>query len=326
MQSSRTAVRILALGLLAALALTAAAQQTYPAKPIRFIVPYPPGGSTDPMARLAAQELSKRWPQPVIVENRPGGNTVIGADAVAKAPADGHTILLISAGFLSSPSLLPYLPYDTIKDFDGVATISKSRHVLVLNPSLPANNLQEFIALAKSQPGKLNYGSSGVGTNTHLSGELFDITTGTKMQHIPYKGSGTLMSDIISGQIQLSFQVPISVISHVNSGKLKAIAITGETRTSSLPQVPTFTEAGLPGFGILGWFGIAAPAGTPKQAIEKMSGELAAILAKPEVQEFLAKQGSEAFISTAEQTTALIKADVAKYAKIIKAANVKLDQ
>ena len=207
-----------------------------------------------------------------------------------------------------------------------MASISKSRHVLVLNPSIAANNLQEFIALAKSKPGQLNYASSGVGTNTHLSGELFDLMTGTKMQHIPYKGSGPLVSDLIGGQVQLSFQVPISVISHIRSGKLKAIAITGETRASALPQVPTFAEAGLTGFGLMGWFGIVTPAGTPKEIIGKMSAEMAAILAKPDVQDFLAKQGSEAFVSTPGEVAALIKADVAKYARVIKAANVKIDQ
>ncbi|MFH1605403.1 MAG: tripartite tricarboxylate transporter substrate binding protein, partial [Pseudomonadota bacterium] len=280
----------------------------------------------DPMARMAAGKLAEKWGLPVVVDNRPGGNTIIGAEIVAKAAPDGYTILLISAAFLSTPSLLSYLPYDTVKDFVGVATISKSRHVLVLHPSVKASNLQEFIALAKSEPGKLNYGSSGIGTNTHLSGELFDIMAGTKMQHIPYKGSGPLLSDLIGGQVQLSFQVPISVISHIKSGRLKPIAITGETRASALPQVPTFTEVGLPGFGVMGWFGIAAPAGTPKAIIDKISREMAAILSRPDIQEHLAKQGSEAFISTPEQVAALIKADVAKYARIIKAANVKIEK
>jgi len=325
MKTFVTAMRMLLLGVLIIIAGPSAAQQAYPNRAIRFIVPYPPGGSTDPMARLAAQKLSEKWGQPVIVDNRPGGNAVIGADAVAKAVPDGYTILLISAAFLSNSSLLPHLPYDTIKDFDGVASISRSRHVLVLNLSVPANNLQEFIALAKSKPGQLDYASSGVGTNTHLSGVLFDMMAGTKMQHIPYKGSGPLISNLIGGQVQLSFQVPISVISQIKSGKLKAIAITGETRSQALPQVPTFGEAGLPGLEMTGWFGIAAPAGTPKEIINKMSSEMAAILAKPDVQEFLVKQGSEAFISNAEQVSALIKADVAKYAKIIKAANIKLD-
>ncbi len=316
---------LVALGVLAGLAGPAAAQQAYPSKAIRLIVPYPPGGSTDPMARLAAQKLSEKWGQPVIVDNRPGGNTVIGNDAVAKAQPDGYTVLLISAAFLSTPSLLPRLPYDTLKDFDGVASISLSRHVLVLNLSVPANNLQEFIALAKAKPDQLNFASSGVGTNTHLSGELFNILAGTKMQHIPYKGSGPLVSNLIGGQVQVSFQVPISVIPQVKSGKLKAIAITGETRSAAMPQVPTFAEAGLPGMELTGWFGIVAPAGTPKEVIAKMSKEMALILAMPDTQDFLVKQGSEAFVSTPEQVNARIKSDVAKYAKIIKAANVTLD-
>ncbi len=319
-------VRMLMLGALMGLAGSVAAQQAYPNRPIRFIVPYPPGGSTTPMARIVGQKLSERWGQQVVVDNRGGGNTIIGNDAVAKAPPDGYTILLVSSAFMTTPSLLPYLPYDPIRDFDAVATISTSRFVLVLHPSVPANTLQEFISLAKSRPGKLNYASSGVGANTHLSAELFDITVGTKMQHIPYKGSGPLVSDLIGGQVHLSFQVPVSVISHIKSGRLRPIAITGEARLPVLPQVPTFAEAGLPGYGLAGWFGIAAPAGTPKEIINKMSSEVAAILATPDVQEILANQGSEAFISNPEQTAALIKADMAKYARIIKSANIKMEQ
>ncbi|MFH1605662.1 MAG: tripartite tricarboxylate transporter substrate binding protein [Pseudomonadota bacterium] len=326
MKAFNAVVPMLLAGVLIGLAGPVAAQQAYPSKPIRFITPYPPGGSTTPMARIVGQKLGERWGQQVIIDNRGGGNTVIGTEIVAKAPPDGYTILLISSAFLSTPSLLPFLPYDPVRDFDAVATISTSRFVLVVHPSVPANTLQEFISLAKSQPGKLNYGSSGVGANTHLSAELFDLMVGTKMQHIPYKGSGPLVSDLIGGQVQISFQVPISVISHIKSGRLKTIAITGETRVSALPQVPTFAEAGLPGYGLAGWFGIAAPAGTPKDIINKMSSEVVAILGTPDVQKFLANQGSEAFISTPEQTAALIKEGIAKYARIIKAANIKVEK
>jgi tripartite-type tricarboxylate transporter receptor subunit TctC len=319
------AATILSLVLLAALTGPTAAQQPYPIKPIRFIVPFPPGGSTDPTARMVAQKLVEKWGQPVIVDNRPGGNTVIGTDAVAKASPDGYTILLATTPFVTGPSLIPYLPYDAIKDFDAVATIAKNRHVLVLGPAIAANTLQEFIALAKSKPGQLNYASTGVGGTTHLAGELFNIMVGTKLQHIPYKGSGPVLANLIGGQVQLSFQIPISVIPHILSGKLKALAITGENRLALLPQVPTFTEAGLPGYDISGWYWIVAPARTPKAIIDKMSSEIAAILAMPDIQENLARQGIEPFVSTPEQFAALIRTEIARYAKIIKTANIKLE-
>ncbi len=325
MRSCRIFARILALGVLAVLSGALSAQQAYPNKPIRFIVPYPPGGSTDPMARLAAQKLSEKWGQSVIVDNRPGGNTIIGTEAVAKAPPDGYTILLASTAFVTTPSLVPYLPYDTIKDFSAAATIAKSRNVLVLNPSVPANSLRELIALAKSKPGQLNFASSGVGTSVHLAGELFNIMAETKIQHIPYKGSGPLISDLIGGQVQMSFQIPVSALQHIKSGKLKAIAVTGEARLATAPQIPTFAEAGLPGFDMTGWYAIVAPAATPKAIIDKISGDMAVILAMPETQEQLARQGMEHYISTPAQVAALFKADIAKYARIIKSANIKLE-
>ena len=302
------------------------AQPAYPTKPIRFIVPYPPGGSTDPMARLAASKLSERWGQTIVVDNRPGGNTIIGTEAVAKAPRDGYTILLASSALLTTPSLIPHLPYDVIRDFTGVATISTSRFVLVIPPSLPPNNLQEFIAYVKARPGQLNYASSGIGANTHLSAALFNLQLGTKMNHIPYKGSGILQADLMAGRVDLSFQVPISVIPHIKAGKLKPLAMSGDSRAPALPEVPTFAEAGMPKFRVGGWFGIVAPTGTPRHAIDKMSREMASILAQPDTQEYLVKQGSEAFISKPDEVTALIRADVAKYARIIKDAGIRMEQ
>ena len=313
----------MACGGVIAAAHAATPQPAYPTKPIRFIVPYPPGGSTDPMARLAATRLSERWGQSIVVDNRPGGNTIIGTEAVAKAPPDGYTILLASSAFLSTPSLISHLPYNTLRDFTGIATIAKSRFVLVVPTSNPSNNLQEFIAYAKARVGKLNYASSGIGANTHLSAAQFDLIVGTKMNHIPYKGSGTLQADLMAGRVDLSFQVPISVISNIKAGKLKPIAISGEERASALPDVPTFAESGMPQFRTGGWWGIVAPTGTPRYAIDRMNQEMASILATPDTQDYLVKQGSEAFTSTPDQTTALIKADVAKYAKIIKEAGIK---
>ena len=320
-------MRALCAALLVAGSQAAIAQQpAYPTKSIRFVVPYPPGGSTDPMARLAAGKLAERWNVSVVVDNRPGGNTIIGTEAVAKAPKDGYTILLASSALLTTPSLIPHLPYNVLKDFTGVATIATSRFVLVVPPTNPANTLQEFIALVKSKPGQLSYASSGIGANTHLSAAQFNLLLGTKMNHIPYKGSGVLQADLMAGRVDLSFQVPISVISHIRAGKLKPLAMSGDTRAPALPEVPTFAEGGMPTFKTGGWFGIAAPSGTPASAVDKMSKEMASILATPDTQEYLIKQGSEAFISTPEQTTALIRSDVARYAKIIKAAGIKMEQ
>lgn len=308
---------------LAAVAGPVIAQQNYPTRPVRYIVPFPPGGSTDPMARMMAAKLTERWGQSVIVDNRPGGNTVIGTQVLAKATPDGHTIGWVGPSFFSTPSLLPNLPYDTLKDFVGVATIARARSVLVLHPSVPANNLQELIALAKAKPGQLNFGSSGIGTNTHLSGELFKIMTGVDILHVPYKGSGPLSTDLLGGRIEMSFQVPITVIVMINAEKLKAIAVSGDTRLPALPQVPTFSEAGLPGYGLTSVNGIIAPARTPRQIIGKISSEVAAILAMPDTLEFLARQGAEPFVSTPEETSALIRVELARYAKIIKDAGIK---
>jgi tripartite-type tricarboxylate transporter receptor subunit TctC len=320
-------VRAAISALLVSLAAGAGAQQQdYPNKAIRFVVPYPPGGSTDPMARLAAGKLSERWNVSVVVDNRPGGNTIIGTEAVAKAPKDGYTILLASSALLTTPSLIPHLPYNVLRDFTGVATIATSRFVLVVPPTIPANNLQEFIALVKSKPGQLRYATSGIGTNTHLSAVQFNQMLGTQMNHIPYKGSGVLQADLMAGRVDLSFQVPISVISHIRAGKLKPLAISGDSRSQALPEVPIFAEAGMPTYKTGGWFGIAMPTGAPRHAIDKMSKEMRAILESAEVREYLLKQASEPLISTPEQTTALIKSDIARYAKIIKDANIKLEQ
>jgi tripartite-type tricarboxylate transporter receptor subunit TctC len=261
-----------------------------------------------------------------VVDNRPGGNTIIGTEAVAKAPKDGYTILLASSALLTTPSLIPHLPYNVLKDFTGVATIATSRFVLVVPPTNPASNLQEFIAYLKAKPGQLSYASSGVGANTHLSAVQFNQMLGTKMNHIPYKGSGVLQTDLMAGRVDLSFQVAISVISHIRAGKLKPLAISGDTRAPALPEVPTFAEAGMPTYKTGGWFGIAMPAGAPRAAIDKMSQEMASILSTAETKEYLIKQASEPFISTPDQTTALIKSDIARYAKIIKDASIKMEQ
>ncbi len=317
-------VQTLAAGMLVALSGAATAQQAYPNKPIRFIVPYAPGGSTTLMARLVGQHLTERWGQNVIVDNRPGGNTIIGTETVVRSPPDGYTILLVASthAILSS---LTKTPYDPIKDFAPVATIGASPQVLVLNTAVPANTVQEVVALAKSKPGQLNFASSGAGGPTHLSGELFNIIAGVNTQHIPYKGAGPAMIDLIGGQVQMFYSVPLNIVGHVKSGKLKAIAVTGQTRLTALPQMPTFTEAGLPGFDVKTWNGVLAPAGTPKPIIAKMSAEIGAMLAMPNVREKLDGLGMAIMISTPDQFGALIKSEMAVYLKVIKAANIRIE-
>ena len=326
MNEPLTAVaRALAFGVLVSLSVPALAQPAYPTRAVRFITPFPPGGSLDPLTRMSAQKLSEKWGQPGVVENRPGGNSIIGTNAVAKAAPDGYTILVAGTPHVINPSLFP-TPYDALKDFAPIATIARSRQLLVVHPSLPVNSVKELIALAKARPGELNYGSSGTGNTNHLAGELFCALTGIRMQHIPYKGAGPAIVDLIGGRLQLSFHVTISVIPHIRSGRLKPLAISGATRSAPLPQVPTMAEAGLPAFEMSGWTGMFAPAGTPKYIIDLISGEMARILASPEIVELLSSQGLEPFISNPEQFAALLRSDMVRFAKLIKDANIKVEQ
>ncbi len=324
MKTFNAMVRVLTVGVLMAVAGQVFAQQSYPSKPIRFIVPYTPGGTTSILARLAGQRLTESWGQTVIVDNRPGGNTIIGSEALVKSAPDGYTMLLAASTLVVLPHLYKNLPYDPIKDFAPVATLASSELVLVLHPSLPLNNLQAFIAFAKSRPGELNHASAGSGGSPHLAGELFNIMAGVQIQHIPYKGSGPLVTDLLGGQVQLAFAVPFAVLSHIKSGRLKAIAVSGESRLPALPQVPTFTEGGLPGFNVTNWYGVLVPAGTPNEIINKLATELARFVAMPDTREKLVSQGVAPFISTPDQFAALLKAELAKFARIIKTANIKL--
>ncbi len=318
-------LRLLALGTLMTVASPIYAQQDFPNKPIRFIVPFPPGGSTSFLARLIGQKLTESWGQPVIIDNRGGGDTIIGTEVLVKSPPDGYTILLVTSSTATLPSLHATLPFDTLKDLAPVATISITPQVLVIHPSVPAKNLQEFIALAKSKPGALNYATSTSGGPTRLGPVLFEMLTGTKLQHIPYKGAGPALNDLLGGQVQLFFPVPINAIQHIKSDKLRALAITGASRLTSLPQVPTFAEAGLPQFDMETWYGIVAPGGTPKAIIDKISAEVGKILAMPDVKEKLEEQGMRPLISTADQFSALFKTELVRLGQIIKAGNVKME-
>ncbi len=277
------------------------------------------------MSRLIGEKLTENWGQQLVVENRPGGNTIIGTDALAKARPDGYTILLTSSIHIITPLLIP-TPYDPIKDFAPVATTTRTEQMLVVHPSVPANNLQELIRLAKSKPGQLNYASAGTGSPIHLAAELLSIMAGIKMQHIPYKGGAQNLTDLIGGQVHMSFKTPIAVVAYVKAGRLRGIAISGDTRFAELPQVPTFTQAGLPGFDARYWQGVFAPAGTPEEIVNKLSTEISKIMQTPTMNEYLAGQGLNSLISTPSQFAALMKRDTARYAKIIKTANIKADE
>jgi len=321
---SRAAMRTLTVCALTAIAASAAAQQAYPNKPIHLISPYPPGGSTSVLARLVGQKLAESWGQQVLVENRGGGNTIIGTEALAKSPPDGYSIMVMTSTHVITP-WLTQTPFDAIKDFAAVATLASSEQMLVVHPSVPVSNLQEFIALAKSKPGQLNYATSASGSLSHLGMEYLEMAAGFKVQQIPYKGSGPALTDLLGGQVQAYLNVAINFIPHVKAGKLRAIAISGEHRLAALPEVPTFTEAGVPGLEMKNWYGILAPAGTSRAIRDKLSSEIARILAMSDVKERLDSLGAEPFISNPDRFAELMKADSARFGKIIKAANIKLE-
>jgi tripartite-type tricarboxylate transporter receptor subunit TctC len=296
----------------------------YPGRPIRWIVPFVPGGSTTIIARLLGQKLTESWGQQVVVDNRGGGNTIIGSEAMVRAASDGYTVLQVTTTHVINPSLLR-TPYDAVKDFSPIATLVATETLMVVNLSIAATNLQELIALGKAKPGQINYGSSGSGTTNHLAGELFAILAGIKMQHIPYKGAGPAVIDLMGGRIQMFMNNALPLTPYVKAGKIRAIAVSGETRLRSLPDVPTFTQAGLPGYDVRSWQGLLAPAKTPKAIVDKFSQEIGRILQLPEVKETLVTMGADPFVGTPQQFAALIKTDLVRYAKLIKDANIRLE-
>jgi tripartite-type tricarboxylate transporter receptor subunit TctC len=301
-----------------------AAQQGYPNKPIRIITPYAPGGATTVLGRLVGDKLTQAWGQQVLLDNRPGGNTVIGSEAMVRSAADGYTLLLITSTHVINSVLLPNLPYDAAKDFAAVATLAGYEPVLLIHPSVPANTLQEFIALARSRPGQLNYATAGGnGSATHLTGEFFNMLTGVRINQVPYKGTGPVLTALMAGEVQMHITPPAIFIPAIKAGKIKALAVGGDTRLSSLPQVPTFAEGGLPAYQLKGWYGVLAPAATPKPIIDKVSAEIGRILNTPDIRDKLVNQEMEPFINTADQFSALIKSEIAKFDKIVKTANIK---
>jgi tripartite-type tricarboxylate transporter receptor subunit TctC len=305
---------------------SALAQQQFPSKPLRLISPYAPGGGNDTLARLIGQRLTQTLGQQVIVDNRPGANTIIATDLVARSRPDGYTLLFSGIGTFIINALLTPTPYDIITDFSPVAPLASNENIMVVNPAVPANTLQELIALAKAKPGQLNYATSSAGGIGHLLGELFKLMAGVDIQHIPYKGSSQALADVVGGQVQMSILSPIATINLIKGGKLKGIAISGEARSPVLPQVPTFAESGMPQFQAKTIYGILAPARTPREIVSALAREIAGIQRTPEFLEKLASQGVEAFVLEPQQFAAFIKSDMAKYAKVIKAANIKIEQ
>jgi tripartite-type tricarboxylate transporter receptor subunit TctC len=310
---------------LSALLCTSALAQPYPNRPIRFVVPFPPGGNLDFIARTIQPRLSEALGQQVVIENKGGAGGIIGAEYAARQPADGYTIFLGNTGTLGIyPAVYPKLPYDPIKDFSGVGLTSTNAVLAALHPSVPANTLNDFIAYAKANPGKIAAGVAGSGSLLHFATELLKSQTGIDLLVVPYKGSGPAVTDLLGGQVQLLIDAPPVTMAHIKAGKLKAIAVTGNARLAALPDVPTFAEAGVP-IDASGWQGIAVPAGTPPEAIAKLSAALAKTIALPEVRERFATQGLDAASSSAEEFAAHIRSEVAKWIRVAKSANIKVE-
>jgi tripartite-type tricarboxylate transporter receptor subunit TctC len=304
----------------------AVAQPAYPAKPVRIVVPFPAGGTTDILARAAAQKLSETWGQQAIVDNRPGAGGNIGAELVAKSAPDGYTLLMGTVGTHAiNASLYPKMAYDHVKDFVPVILVAGVPNVLVVHPSLPVNSVQELIAYAKANPGKLNFASSGSGTSIHLSGELFKVMTGVQMTHVPYKGSAPALTDLMGGQVQLMFDNLPSSLAFIKAGKLRALAVTSAQRSPALPDVPTVAESGVPGFEASSWFGLLAPAGTPRNVVMKINADTAKWLSSPDAKEKLAAQGAAAAGGTPEDFAKHIQAETAKWARVVKESGAKVE-
>jgi tripartite-type tricarboxylate transporter receptor subunit TctC len=315
---SRLAIAVILAGTLA----TPVAAQVYPSKQIELVVPFVAGGTSDNIARLIAQRFTEAWSATVIVNNRPGGGSMIGTATVAKAPPDGHTLLVTTIAFAINAGLQK-LPFDPIKDFAPISELTTIPLMLVVHPSVPATNLSEFIALMKANPGKWDYASSGAGTSPHLAAEMFKSMAGVDMVHVPFKGNAEAMNAFLGGHVKIYFALAPAVLQHVKVGKLRAIAVTTETRLPYLPDVPTIAERGFPSYEISSWQGIFAPAGTPKDVVNKINGEIARMLKSPEVRERIVREGAEPVGSTPEQFSERFKKEIAKWSKVAREAGMQ---
>jgi tripartite-type tricarboxylate transporter receptor subunit TctC len=324
MRYALSTITALALG---ALPFATAWAQTYPisSKPIRIIVPTSPAGGNDAMARIVAQKLGDRMKQPVIVENKAGANGAIGTEFVAKAAPDGYTILF---GYIATHGINPGLskvPYDPVKDFAPIAQIAEAQGVLVVNPSVDAKSVKDLIALAKAKPGKLSYASAGNGTAPHVAGELFKQLTGTDLLHVPYKGSGPAVTDTLSGQTQVMFPSLVAASGYIKSGKLRGLAVTGKKRSPLFPELPTIAESGVPGFEVVQWYGLFAPANTPKEIVDRLNREVVAVMKDPDTATKFAAQGADIVSGSPDELGKLVQSELAKWGKFIKEAKITAD-
>jgi tripartite-type tricarboxylate transporter receptor subunit TctC len=302
------------------------AAQSYPAKPIRIIVPFPAGGIADLFGRVIGQKFSEAWGQPVVVDNRPGAGGNIGAEIVAKSPPDGYTLVTGSIGTHAvNVSLFSKLPYDPIRDFAPVSLIMEAEGLLVVHPSVPARSVKDLIALARSRPGQLSYASAGHGTAAHLAGELFKSMAKVDMVHVPYKGNVPAITDLIAGQTSLLFATMPTVLPQVQAGRLRALAVTSSARSPAAPQLPTIAEAALPGYSVTNWIGIFAPAGTPREVVLKLNGEIVRTMQAPDIQKRLLNEGAKFTPWSPDQFASFVNAELAKWAKVVKEAGIRVD-
>ena len=300
--------------------------QSYPAKPIRIVVPFPPGGIADLFARVIGQKFGEAWGQPAVVENRPGAGGNIGAEIVAKSPPDGYTLVTGSIGTHAvNVSLFSKLPYDPIRDFAPVSLIMEAEGLLVVHPSVPVKSVKELIALAKARPGQLAYASAGHGTAAHLSGELFKSMAKVDMVHVPYKGNVPAITDLMAGQTSLLYATMPTVLPQVQAGRLKALAVTSSTRSPAAPELPTIAEAALPGYSVTNWIGFFAPAGTPRDVVVKLNAEVVRVMQAPEIQKRLLNEGAKFTPWTPDEFAGFVKSEIAKWAKVVKEAGIRVD-
>ncbi len=302
-----------------------AQSDAYPSKPVRFILPFPPGGGTDILGRLISEQLATRLGQPVVIENRGGAGGNVGAEAAARSAPDGYTIVLVAPSLAISPSLYKKLAYDPVKDFAPVSLVATVPNVMVTNPSIPAKTLAEFIALAKTRPGAMNFGSGGNGTSNHLAGELFNIVAGVRLVHVPYKGVNLAMNDVMSGEVQLVVIGIPAAAPHIKAGKLRALAVIDSKRAAALPEVPTVAEAGLADFEVTTWYGVLAPAGTPRPIVTRLNTEIVGVMHSPEMKERLAAMATEPVTSTPGEFADLIRREIVKWGKVVRTAGLKAD-
>ena len=301
----------------------AVAADAYPSRPLRMVVPFAPGGGSDIVGRIIGIKLTEAWGQQVVVDNRPGGNANIGAMVVARAPADGHTLLLGNANFTINPALMKEMPFDPVKDFAPVTLLANVTNMLAVHASLPVKSVKELIAYAKARPGQLNFASPGAGTSSHLGGELFRSMAGIEVVAIHYKGATPAMTDLIGGQVSFTITSMLSVMPHVKSGRLRALGVTTLKRSPAMPDLPTIAESGLPGFEATNWYGVLGTAGTPKPVIERLNKELVRIVASPDVREKFSQQGAEPETNTPAEFERFIKAEIVKWAKVVREAGIK---